>query len=229
MTTTLPTATLQSVSFSRELNDDVKRLRDMAAGILRRPGVRAVVIDRRELQATILPQRGRRKSDVAAPVIPVETAANDLSDVIEWHDSQGETLYCVRAERPASGWRRIVLLALTVVALILALLGVVLPGLPTTPFVLAASYGLMRTSRRWHRRLLDSRLFGSVLRDWHLHRGISAPIRVKALVMLTIVVGATLLWPGSSVALKSIAAIGGVLGGGYVWQLPTATRTDAGR
>ncbi|QDT74219.1 YbaN family protein [Lacipirellula limnantheis] len=229
MSTSLSSAALQSIRFSRELNDDVTRLRDMAAGILRRPGVRAVVIDRRELQATILPQRGRRKSDVAVLGIPVETAANDLSDVIEWHDSLGETLYCVRAERPARGWRRIALLALTVVALILALLGVVLPGLPTTPFVLAASYGLMRTSRRWHRRLLDSRLFGGVLRDWHLHRGISAPIRVKALVLLTVVVGATLLWPGGSLAVKSIVAIGGLLGGGYVWQLPTATRTYAGR
>ncbi len=77
--------------------------------------------------------------------------------------------------------------------------------------------------------MLDSRLFGGVLRDWHLHRGISAPIRVKALVLLTTVVGATLLWPGGSLAVKSIVAIGGLLGGGYVWQLPTATRTYAGR
>ena len=50
MSTSLSSAALQSIRFSRELNDDVTRLRDMAAGILRRPGVRAVVIDRRELR-----------------------------------------------------------------------------------------------------------------------------------------------------------------------------------
>jgi len=228
MSTILSTTALQPVRFSRELSDDAARLRDMAASMLRRPGVRAVVIDRRELQATIVPQRGRVKLD-AASVSPVDTAANDVSDVIEWHDSQGETLYCIRAERPASGWRRIALITLTVAALTLALLGVVLPGLPTTPFVLVASYGLMRTSRRWHRRLLDSRLFGSVLRDWHLHRGVSAHIRVKALTLLAIVAAATFLWPGTSLAVKLLVAIGGLLGGGYVWQLPTATRTDVVR
>lgn len=220
----MSTATLPAVRFSQELNDDAARLRDLAAGILRRPGVRAVVIDRRQLQATIVPQRRGATLDSHSPV---EMAEHEPDDVIEWQDARGETLYCVRALQPAVGWRRVALVALTFVALILALLGVVLPGLPTTPFVLVASYGLMRTSRRWHRRLLDSRLFGGVLRDWHLHRGISAHVRVKALTLLTIVVGAAILWPGTSLAVKTIVVIGGLLGGGYVWQLPTATRMGA--
>lgn len=214
--------TFQSVRFSQEVNDDDGRLRDMAAGILRRPGVRAVVIDRRQLQATIVPQRGDAK--VGAIASPAELPASDSSDVIEWCDSQGEILYCVRARPQATGWRRLGLITLTAVALILALLGVILPGLPTTPFVLLASYGLMRTSRRWHRWLLDSRLFGGVLRDWHLHRGISAHVRVKALSLLLIVVLAACLWPGVSLVVKAIVVIGGFLGGGYVWRLPTATR-----
>ena len=222
----MSTATLPAVRFSPELNDDAARLRDLAAGILRRPGVRAVVIDRRHLQATIVPQRRGATLDSHSPV---EMTEHEPSDIIEWQDARGETLYCVRALQPAVGWRRIALITLTAVALMLAMLGVVLPGLPTTPFVLVASYGLMRTSRRWHRRLLDSRLFGSVLRDWHLHRGISAHVRVKALTLLTIVVGAACLWPGTSPVVKAIVVIGGLLGGGYVWQLPTATRTISDR
>jgi uncharacterized membrane protein YbaN (DUF454 family) len=216
--------TLQSIRFSQEVNDDDGRLRNLAAGILRRPGVRAVVIDRRQLQATIVPQRIGVK---VGPIAPAELPESDCSDIIEWCDSQGETLYCVRAQPQASGWRRIALSTLTAVALLLALLGVILPGLPTTPFVLLASYGLMRTSPRWHRWLLDSRLFGGVLRDWHLHRGISAHVRVKALAVLLIVVVVTCLLPGVSPAVKAVVVIGGFLGGTYVWRLPTATRTDA--
>lgn len=222
----MSTATLPAVRFSQELNDDVARLRDLAAGILQRPGVRAVVIDRRQLQATIVPQR---RGAVLNPHVPIEAAEHEPGDVIEWQDPRGETLYCVRALQPAVGWRRIALVALTIGALVLALLGVVLPGLPTTPFVLVASYGLMRTSRRWHQRLLESRLFGGVLRDWHLHRGISVHVRTKALALLAIVVVATCLWPGTSPIVKTVVVIGGLLGGGYVWQLPTATRDDATR
>ena len=166
----------------------------MAAGILRRPGVRAVVIDRRQLQATIVPQHRGATLDSNSPVAMAE---HEPDDVIEWQDSHGAKR-CTACGRCGRRWRRrrVALVALTIVALILALLGVVLPGLPTTPFVLVASYGLMRTSRRWHRRLLDSRLFGGVLRDWHLHRGISAHVRAKALTLLTIVVGAACLLAG---------------------------------
>jgi uncharacterized membrane protein YbaN (DUF454 family) len=225
----MSTITLPSVRYAPELNDDAERLRGMAAGMLRRPGVRAVVIDRRRLRATIVPQRGATAEETLAVVETLLAAAEDeaAGEMIDWQDSRGETLYCVRAAQPATGWRRAALVSMTIAALLLALLGVLLPGLPTTPFVLVASYGLMRTSRRWHRRLLDSRLFGGVLRDWHLHRGISAHIRVKALALLTIVVGATCFWPGTAPAVKAIVVIGGLLGGAYVWRLPTATRTGS--
>jgi uncharacterized membrane protein YbaN (DUF454 family) len=223
MSTTYP-----FVCYAPELNDDAAQLRGMAAGILRRPGVRAVVIDRRRSRATIVPQRGAALAEpiVSVDSIQIEAYQEDVSDVIDWHDSRCETVYCVRAAQLATGWRRVALITLTIGALALALLGVLLPGLPTTPFVLVASYGLMRTSRRWHRRLLDSRLFGGVLRDWHLHRGISARVRVKALALLAIVVGTTCLWPGVSPIVKAIVAVGGLLGGTYVWRLPTATHTE---
>lgn len=223
---------LQSIRFSRELSNDTARLHSLAAGLLRRPGVRAVVIDRSQLEATLLPQRG------AAPLLDVKLSHDELlaadqlalpteeatttDEIIQWQDTQGATLYCVRAQQLATGWRRVGLVSLTIVALVLASLGVILPGLPTTPFVLLASYGLMRTSRRWHQWLLDSRLFGGVLRDWHLHRGIGARVRVKALSLLAIVVGVTCFWPTTPLAMKSIVLIGGLLGGAYVWQLPTA-------
>jgi uncharacterized membrane protein YbaN (DUF454 family) len=225
----MSTTTLPSVRYAPELNEDAERLRSMAAGMLRRPGVRAVVIDRRRLRATIVPQNGATAEETLATIETLLATVDDdaAGEVIDWHDSRGETLYCVRAGRLATGWRRAALVSMTIFVLLLALAGVLLPGLPTTPFVLLASYGLMRTSRRWHRRLLDSRLFGGVLRDWHLHRGISAHIRVKALALLTIVVAATCFWPGTAPAVKAFVVIGGLLGGAYVWRLPTATRTGS--
>lgn len=228
----MSTPSHQSIRFSRELSNDTARLHRLAASLLRRPGVRAVVIDRSQLEATLLPQRGAAAVlDAAASPdellgaeqfgLPTEEAAAAV-EIIQWQDTQGETLYCVRAQQLATGWRRVGLVSLTIMALVLASLGVILPGLPTTPFVLLASYGLMRTSRRWHQWLLDSRLFGGVLRDWHLHRGIGAHVRVKALALLAIVVGVTCFWPTTPLAVKGVVLIGGLMGGAYVWRLPTA-------
>ena len=53
---------------------------------------------------------------------------------------------------------------------VLGAIGAVLPLLPTTPFVLVAAWCFARSSPRLHRWLLESRLFGPMLRDWEENR-----------------------------------------------------------
>lgn len=48
----------------------------------------------------------------------------------------------------------------------LGILGVFLPGLPTTPFVLLSAFCAARGSRRLHAWLLAHRTFGPMIRDW---------------------------------------------------------------
>lgn len=69
----------------------------------------------------------------------------------------------------------------------LATAGAVLPGLPTTPFLLLASYFFVRSSPRTHRWLLQSRLFGPFLRDWHHHRAVRRSVKYTAFAMIVVV------------------------------------------
>jgi uncharacterized membrane protein YbaN (DUF454 family) len=70
----------------------------------------------------------------------------------------------------------------------LAYLGAVLPGLPTTPWVLLASYCFARSSPRLERWLKRSPIFGRLLRDWDEHRGIRRPVKaVAACLVVTLV------------------------------------------
>ncbi len=62
-------------------------------------------------------------------------------------------------------------------ALALAIIGIVVPLLPTTPFLLLASACYLRGSRRMHHWMLNNRLFGAQLRHYQTHRGI--PLRTK--------------------------------------------------
>ena len=80
-----------------------------------------------------------------------------------------------------TGLRRHLGVAAAVVSLVLATAGAVLPLLPSTPFALLAAYLLMRCSPAWHRRLLQSRLFGGLLRDWQERRGIRLRDKLKAI------------------------------------------------
>lgn len=61
--------------------------------------------------------------------------------------------------------------------LVLAVLGVFLPLLPATPFLLLASACYVRGSERLHRWLVNNRLFGKYLTDIQERRGI--PLRAK--------------------------------------------------
>ncbi len=68
--------------------------------------------------------------------------------------------------------------------LLLGAIGVFLPLLPTTPFVLLAAACFARSSPRLHHWLLQHRLFGPMLQDWEQKHCIPCRIRNLALLMM---------------------------------------------
>lgn len=70
-------------------------------------------------------------------------------------------------------------------ALALAGLGVILPLLPTTPFLLLAAFAFARSSERFHQWLLTHRLFGPIINNWQQHGAISR--RAKWLSLISII------------------------------------------
>jgi uncharacterized protein len=98
------------------------------------------------------------------------------------------------AARPTvrSALRRGLLLTAGVLFVALALVGVVVPVLPTTPFLLLAAACFLRSSRRMHRWLLGNRLFGEYLRRYRDGEGMSVASKVKTLVLLWATLAASL-------------------------------------
>lgn len=70
------------------------------------------------------------------------------------------------------------------IALALAVLGIFLPLLPTTPFLLLASACYVRGSEQMHRRLLGNPLFGEYLRNIEEKRGIPLRAKIIAIALL---------------------------------------------
>ncbi|MEC5342312.1 DUF454 family protein [Brenneria populi] len=69
-------------------------------------------------------------------------------------------------------------------AVVLATLGVVLPLLPTTPFLLLAAWCFARSSPRFHHWLLYRSWFGGYLRHWQRHRALPPGAKWKAVVVI---------------------------------------------
>ncbi|MBY4598718.1 YbaN family protein [bacterium BD-1] len=62
--------------------------------------------------------------------------------------------------------RRWMWLLLAYAALALGIIGIFVPGLPTTPFVLLSAFAAARGSRHLHDWLLAHRVYGPMIRDW---------------------------------------------------------------
>ena len=81
---------------------------------------------------------------------------------------------------------RYLLLACGWLSFILGVIGVVLPLLPTTPFMLLAAACFSRSSERFHRWLLNNRVFGKIIRDWESERAMDKTIKVRVLVVVAL-------------------------------------------
>ncbi|MBC3807677.1 YbaN family protein [Undibacterium seohonense] len=79
---------------------------------------------------------------------------------------------------------RYLALLLACLCLILANIGIVLPGLPTVPFLLLAAWFSARSSPRLHQWLHRHAVFGKLLVDWETNKSISRRSKVIAVLML---------------------------------------------
>jgi uncharacterized membrane protein YbaN (DUF454 family) len=94
----------------------------------------------------------------------------------------------------SSGPLRWLLLTMGFVFVGLAGLGVVLPVLPTAPFLLIAAACFARSSARFYHWLLANRLFGPMIRDWRETRSIPLRAKVSAIAMVVLVGGSSVLF-----------------------------------
>jgi uncharacterized membrane protein YbaN (DUF454 family) len=80
--------------------------------------------------------------------------------------------------------KKLILFACGWLALILGIIGVFLPLLPTTPFVLLASWCFARSSRRFHSWLANHRWTGPMIQRWEAGEGITTKVRNRAIGVL---------------------------------------------
>ena len=137
------------------------------------------------------------------------------------HEPQPPDPNCVQPAR--SAFARMVWAGLGVFFVVLGSLGIVLPGLPTTPFLILAASCFVRSSQRLYDRLLANRWFGPSIEGFR--RGEGVPIKAKVLALSTMAVFVSFaLWRGIPEHLwpaKVVVSVTAVIGAIYLLRLPT--------
>lgn len=125
---------------------------------------------------------------------------------------------------PESRRRKVVRLLLQLAGFLcvgLAVLGVFLPLLPTTPFLLLAAACFARSSPRFHRWLLEHRLFGPLIHDWQTHRALPARTKAVAIALLAVTFGTSIVLVAEPTWLQVVLAAVGLGLAGMLLRIPT--------
>jgi len=85
---------------------------------------------------------------------------------------------------------RIILLSLGLLCVGLAFIGIFVPGIPTTPFLIVALWAFAQSSKKFHTWLLNHKRFGAILRNWESHKVV--PKKAKIL-MVTLQISAVVM------------------------------------
>lgn len=107
------------------------------------------------------------------------------------------------------------------IALVLGLIGVVLPGLPTTPFILLAAACYAKASPRLHAWLLNHRLTGPMLRDWEAHRSLTRRNKLVAVGSMLVMVSFSIWSFRGRVFAQLALVVLGAVGAWVVLRIPT--------
>ncbi|MGL4994267.1 MAG: YbaN family protein [Bacteroidales bacterium] len=80
--------------------------------------------------------------------------------------------------------KRIICAILGTISLGLGILGMILPLLPTTPFLLLTAFLYAHSYPRLHERLMQNRVTGPIITDFKVHRAIALHKKVFILTLL---------------------------------------------
>jgi uncharacterized membrane protein YbaN (DUF454 family) len=103
----------------------------------------------------------------------------------------------------------------------LGVIGIFLPLLPTTPFMLLAAACFARSSRRFHEWLLANRTFGPLIREWERHRSIPRRTKLTAIALMSMTLAASIVFFVEHAWLQALLAAFGVLLAVWMYRIPS--------
>ena len=122
---------------------------------------------------------------------------------------------------------RVLLVAAGTLCVGLGLLGLFMPVLPTTPFLLLAAACYARASNRFYNGLLNNRTFGPTIREWRRYRSIAYRTKLTAIALMAMTLTVSIVFFVRNPYLQAaLAGLGAALA---IWLCRIPSRDRPGR
>ena len=102
------------------------------------------------------------------------------------HTNKKTPRVAMNTQASKNSFVRVLLVIAGWLSVCLGVVGIVLPVLPTTPFMILAALCFSRSSPRFHSWLLNNRIFGPIISDWQSNKCMRKKVKMRALVIIAI-------------------------------------------
>jgi uncharacterized membrane protein YbaN (DUF454 family) len=106
----------------------------------------------------------------------------------------------------------------------LGVLGLFLPVLPTTPFLLLAAACYARASERFYNWLLNNRTFGPTIREWRRYRSIPYRTKLTAILLMSLTLASSIVFFVRNPYLKAALTLLGITLAVWMYRIPSRDR-----
>ena len=120
-----------------------------------------------------------------------------------------------------NGFVRIFLIISGFISLLLGILGIFLPLLPTSPFVVLSAYLFGKSSDRFHFWLINNKIFGNYIKTYQEGKGMSRRSKTKALSSMWTVLFISAIWGTDLLFARIILGVVGASVTIYLLRIPT--------
>ena len=124
---------------------------------------------------------------------------------------------------------RLALVAIGSLCLVLGVIGIFTPVLPTTPFVLLAAACYARASTRFYNRLMNHRTFGPLILEWQQHRSIPWRVKLIALGTMAVTFSISIVFFVRPAWLQGVLALFGLGLGVWMYRIPSRDHPASSR
>ena len=106
-------------------------------------------------------------------------------------------------------------------SLLFGVIGIVLPLLPTTPFILLAAFGFSKSSEKFHQWLLSNTLFGPMIKDWEQYGIIPFKTKLIATFSASVMLAISFYFMNLSNVVMLMIVVSMLLVFAFIWSRPS--------
>lgn len=121
------------------------------------------------------------------------------------------------------------MIALGMISLCLGIIGIFVPGLPTTSFLLLTAFLWVKSSEKLYNKLINNRLVGPVILDFQNKKGMTLPVKLSAISTMWIMITISIVFFIPAMVIKIIVFIVGIIGTvvmGFIVPTVRITKND---